>query len=290
MLWTRGEGESQPQNPQAGDAGGGGLDENLLAIIFPPHPKQPDGQQPSPPTAWDLFNFTPGGGLMPGTGGSNTNGPNNPWESNNQPVNLVPQNYELMSDEEIFKDQINSFFTDNIAPTRRPSFDKIVSNSLPSFNFGWESVAVKIGGEVEKELRNALGHNTCATRVSYALNYSGTPIPSLSITFTGTDKKHYIVGALTMLSYLIKSLGTDPKNTIHMQSTSPSGLSSSEIQIKLSGKKGIYALIPIDPSRATGWGASGHVDVLKPDGTFTSGHSFYSCTGGVKEVYLFILD
>ena len=66
-----GDGESQPQNPQAGDAGGGGLNENLLAIIFPPHPKHPDGQLPSPPTAWDLFNFTPGGGLMPGTGGSN---------------------------------------------------------------------------------------------------------------------------------------------------------------------------------------------------------------------------
>ena len=65
-----GDGESQPQNPQAGDAGGGGLDENLLAIIFPPHPNQPSGILPSLPN-WLPYSFTPGGGLQPGTGGSN---------------------------------------------------------------------------------------------------------------------------------------------------------------------------------------------------------------------------
>ena len=57
------------QDVQPGDNGPGIGDE--FEKIFPPHPKQPDGQQPSPPTAWDLFNFTPGGGLQPGTGGSN---------------------------------------------------------------------------------------------------------------------------------------------------------------------------------------------------------------------------
>ena len=64
-----GDGESQPQNPQAGDAGGGGLDENLLAIIFPPHPNQPSGILPSLPN-WLPYSFTPGGGLQPGTGGA----------------------------------------------------------------------------------------------------------------------------------------------------------------------------------------------------------------------------
>jgi len=64
------------QDVQPGDSGPGIGDK--FEKVYPPHPKQPDGQQPSPPTAWDSFNFTPGGGLLPGTGGSQS-GPFNPW-------------------------------------------------------------------------------------------------------------------------------------------------------------------------------------------------------------------
>jgi len=70
---------SQNQDIQPGGGGGGGADiGDEFEKVYPPHPKQPDGQQPSPPTAWDLFNFTPGGGLQPGAGGSQS-GPFNPW-------------------------------------------------------------------------------------------------------------------------------------------------------------------------------------------------------------------
>jgi len=64
------------QDVQPGDSGPGIGDE--FEKVYPPHPNQPDGQQPSPPTAWDSFNFTPGGGLLPGTGGSQS-GPFDPW-------------------------------------------------------------------------------------------------------------------------------------------------------------------------------------------------------------------
>ena len=57
---------------QPGDSGGGGINmDKYFPIVFPPNPFQPGGHQASPPSVWDLFNFTPpGGGLQPGTGGS----------------------------------------------------------------------------------------------------------------------------------------------------------------------------------------------------------------------------
>ncbi len=59
---------------------------------------------------------------------------------------------------------------------------------------------------------------------------------------------------------------------------------------KMNGQKGIYVLVPNDPSLATGFGASGHVDLLDTNGTFSSGHSYYFAKGGVKEVFLFMLN
>jgi|GEM_PF-955161 len=57
---------------QPGDSGGGGINmDKYFPIVFPPNPFQPGGHQASPPSVWDLFNFTPGGGLQPGAGGSN---------------------------------------------------------------------------------------------------------------------------------------------------------------------------------------------------------------------------
>ena len=48
---------------QPGDSGGGGINmDKYFPIVFPPNPFQPGGHQASPPSVWDLFNFTPPGG------------------------------------------------------------------------------------------------------------------------------------------------------------------------------------------------------------------------------------
>jgi hypothetical protein len=207
------------------------------------------------------------------------------------PSNSIAQNDEIMSDDQIQADIINSFFTDAISHKTRPSFSSVISNTLPPSNiFSWQDVANKIGGEIPGELTKSRGHNTCATRVSYALNYSGSLIESFSQSFTGADNKNYVMGALTMLTYLTKSYDTLPVNTIHLKNSISLQLTESYIRDQLRGKQGIYVLIPIDGSTTTGWGASGHVDILRSDGSFASGHSYYSATGGVREIYLFILN
>jgi hypothetical protein len=150
-------------------------------------------------------------------------------------------------------------------------------------------LADKIGGGVKTQLYKPGQGNTCAARVSYALNYSNSPIPVKPYTFKGADDKNYIVGAMTMLSYLKQTYKTDPSNTIHLDGSGTS-LTASSIYKALKGKQGIYVIIPKDPSKATGFGASGHVDLLDSTGSFASGHSYWYTTGGVKEVYLFILN
>jgi hypothetical protein len=195
--------------------------------------------------------------------------------------------YETMTEDDVLDDQANSNFFNPTLAKPRPAFNSLWQNVLPPSN--WQAVADAIGGEVDYELTNKASKNTCAIRLSYSLNYGGSPIPSMSYTFTGKDQKNYILGAATMKSYLISSYGTNAANTIHLTSTPGNPLTASYIKSQLNGKKGIYVLIPNDTGPA-GFGASGHVDLLNSDGMFASGHSYYYSTGGVKEVYLFILN
>jgi len=72
---------SHNQDIQPGGDGGGGSDiGDMLPIILPPSALLPGGQLPSPPSAWDVYYFTPGGGLQAGTGGSQI-GSIDPWKS-----------------------------------------------------------------------------------------------------------------------------------------------------------------------------------------------------------------
>jgi hypothetical protein len=73
-----------------------------------------------------------------------------------------------------------------------------------------------VGGAIGKSFD---GENTCATRVSYALNYGGSPIAGFnqktsfrnwsSVEFEGKkgDDKNYIVGAPQMSDYFTKQMG-----------------------------------------------------------------------------------
>jgi hypothetical protein len=194
-----------------------------------------------------------------------------------------------MSESQIDDDISKSNFTDPSLVKPRPSYNDVKNASLPPSTIcDWLCVANQIGREVKDALTK--NNNTCATRISYALNYSNSPIPKKPYTFTGSDNKEYIVGAQTMLTYLKNSYGIDPSNTIHLVSQPGNPLTLSYIQSQLQGKKGIFVMIPKDTS-INGFNASGHVDLLNPDGTLNSGHSEYMfAKGGVKEIYVFILN
>jgi hypothetical protein len=65
-----------------------------------------------------------------------------------------------------------------------------------------------IGGQPRKEFSDTV--NTCALRVSYALNGAGSPIRKLGnlTVYAGGDGKHYIVGVPAMKRYLTGIYGT----------------------------------------------------------------------------------
>jgi RHS repeat-associated protein len=83
-----------------------------------------------------------------------------------------------------------------------------------------ESLYNLIGGKMDKmydsdvAAGNATYINTCAVRISRALNYSDMEIPSKAgdgiRTFKGGDNKNYIISAIEMVEYLTKKYGSQP--------------------------------------------------------------------------------
>ncbi len=90
--------------------------------------------------------------------------------------------------------------------------------------------------------------NTCAVRISYALNYSNFPLryklaKQLDLNpLMGGDKKFYLFRVTEMRTYLRKSIGVTPK------------IVSKDFAKAFSGDKGIVAF------RVSGWSdATGHI-------------------------------
>ncbi len=73
-------------------------------------------------------------------------------------------------------------------------------------------IASVIGGNVEKNIRDPeiqqRWTNTCAVRMSYILNVSGTPIPRIpGQTVTGGDKHQYFFRVRNLISFLQRKWG-----------------------------------------------------------------------------------
>lgn len=130
--------------------------------------------------------------------------------------------------------------------------------------------------------------NTCAARLSVALQACGISIPHLpGKTFKGKENQYYFMGAANMISWMKMTFGI-PTGSNHI-TAAEAGLRSANVSDLLSGKKGIYGLIPINTSKQTGFGASGHIDMLinqKCDG----GCYFYPKGGGIKDIYIWPLQ
>ena len=130
-----------------------------------------------------------------------------------------------------------------------------------------EDVFNLIGGKVKA---NNFA-NSCAIRVSRALNYSGHTVSYIppNLTVSGNDKKWYIYRVAEMVKYLTKNFG-EPDISIQ----------GKPYQTELKGKKGIIVF------EVDAWDdASGHATLW--DGNFCSDKYYFPLS---KKVMLWIFE
>lgn len=118
-----------------------------------------------------------------------------------------------------------------------------------------------VGGEL---LRNHQTdpdfYNTCALKISRALNYSNISIkPEAEATFKGSDNKYYFVSTTRLYNFLISTFG--PGDVI--LDNAQSALSQDIILSKLSGKKGMFVF---QTSDYVAFGAYGHAGLFDGQG------------------------
>ncbi|MGC4129387.1 MAG: T6SS effector amidase Tae4 family protein, partial [Bergeyella sp.] len=136
--------------------------------------------------------------------------------------------------------------------------------------------------------------NACALRVSRALNYSGIVIPYLpNQTFKGGDGKYYFLSAKKLNAWMRKTFGTKPANPNHIHITgTQAGQNGKNLPNLLKDQnlslpnnpvyyKGIYSLVSSNPN----W-ASGHADILQPNGICINGCHFYDAPIAYIDVWI----
>jgi hypothetical protein len=153
---------------------------------------------------------------------------------------------------------------------KRPSFEsawnaaqKIYDTTEPE-----KKVATIIGGAVARNI-NAQPpfnwKNTCAVRISYILNQSGTLIPQVGgKTVTGEDKKNYFYRVKDVIGFL--NANWDKPDSLIKYPLPPSQNDT------LAGKKGLILF------EVTGWGdAAGHATLW--NGNICYDHCYFNEPG-----------
>lgn len=123
--------------------------------------------------------------------------------------------------------------------------------------------------------------NTCALRLSRALNYAGVTIPNIpGKTFKGADNKYYFLGAANMVAWMKKTFGT-PTGSNHLTSAQggPGGVNFPGL---VNGKTGIYMMIP---TSTADFGATGHVDIM--NNGVCDGDTYFS---DAKDIFIWELQ
>ncbi|WDF53933.1 T6SS effector amidase Tae4 family protein [Mucilaginibacter sp. KACC 22063] len=169
------------------------------------------------------------------------------------------------------------------------------AQSLPSYNRFYDAfpkhsdtrfdtpikMYTAVGGEVLNQYNLSGARNTCALRISRALNYSGVTIPDIKDqTYKGSDNKFYFLGAAKLKAWMIKTFG--PPTKIE---GSQGGIHGSNFPSLLNGKKGIFIMTPNDINK---FQATGHADLL----TYFScdGGCYFDAPGGVKDILIWELQ
>ncbi|WP_293874451.1 T6SS effector amidase Tae4 family protein [Flavobacterium sp.] len=163
-----------------------------------------------------------------------------------------------------------------------PSFNDF-KNACPSKYDNGQVVCTNIGGGALTMYNNVANSgfrlNTCALRVSRALNYSGIIIPALpdnpngtKNTVVGSDGKNYIISAKVLNAWLRKTFGTNPSNYQHY-TASQGGAHGVGFSPLLANINGIYSMVSLPAIQHT-W-ATGHADLLNSNSTCGNHCLFY---------------
>jgi hypothetical protein len=134
-------------------------------------------------------------------------------------------------------------------------------------------LANEVGGSVLKTYEDTGNQNSCAMRISIALNNSNVKILKSTIvrTFKGSNGKYYILSAEEMIDWMKRNF---PKPTFHFKVTSKMKQDGTVLE-KLKNREGIFAIKPVNPKQ---FGATGHVDLFYETET-----NRIECDGGCFE-------
>jgi hypothetical protein len=151
----------------------------------------------------------------------------------------------------------------------------------------WNSV----GGEALNLYNSnpALYKNTCALRVSKALNYSGVSITAGPDRYEGADGKYYFISCEALFKWMKKTFET-PSGSNHLTGAQ-GGVDGKKFEGLVTGKKGIYIMIPNLPGGCvtqTGFCASGHADII--NNKKCDGGCYFNAMGGVSDIYIWELQ
>ncbi len=164
--------------------------------------------------------------------------------------------------------------------------------------YGADNIYPLVGGDVlrvrQNDVEKKFTNNTCALKVSIALNGSGVIIPEIITstgangkinygTIKGADGKNYFLNAQSLNKWMKLTFGTSPTNPKHFSYTAAQGgIKGKKFPRLLGNKKGIFSL----NSTATGW-ASGHIDILFE--TLCASGCHYNAPG-IISVDVWVLD
>jgi hypothetical protein len=156
----------------------------------------------------------------------------------------------------------NLTFPQQNLPTYNDFVNSFPRNGLGQLLAGADIVYSYIGGEIGQLRFSDPTHteNTCALKVSRALNYSGVIIPNIPGTLKGADNKYYFLNSKELNIWMRKTFGI-PSGTNHITGAQ-AGIHGVNLTHLLKGKEGIYSLVSSD----TKW-AYGHADFLMPNAT-----------------------
>lgn len=215
-----------------------------------------------------------------------TENPNATWEQIENWFMGISEGQDGEYDADFWEDPNLTFQKQNL-----PTYNNFV-NSFPRdatgiLLAGADIVYSFIGGEVGQLRFSDPNHieNTCALKVSRALNYSGVVIPEITkpngtkLTIKGADNKYYFLNSKALNLWMRKTFG-NPTGTNHITAIQ-AGQHGVNLPNLLTGKKGIYSLISSD----TKW-AYGHADFLKPDATCEVYCHFYDAPIDYIDVWI----
>ncbi len=194
-----------------------------------------------------------------------------------------------------FWDDPNNIFPPQDLPTWATFKANFPSHDDPLYD-NPTKMFTQIGGAVYTNGYTGILSNTCAIRLSKALNYSKTladlniTIPNIPTqTFKGDDGKYYFLGAANMIAWMKQTFGTSNSN-YHSYSNADGGSNGLDYREKVGIKKGIYGMLPINHKGCDGTGfcATGHVDLINK--AICDGECYFSATGGVYQIVIWTLN